>query len=334
MSDPTRKTLRSGKELFDATRPFASEEIATSWWHLLSTLSLVLAALTGAALAARWPARAALSLVGALLMARLFILYHDHLHGAILRRSPLARALFFVYGLLALTPASSWRYSHNFHHGHMGKIEGSETGSFPLMTTTMWRRASRGQRFAYRVSRHPLTILLGYGTIFAFSITLLAFLRQPRQRLDSLAALAAHGTLIATLIVYGGIDVAFFALLLPMTVASALGGYLFFAQHTCPGLRILPETEWSYYAAPLASASYLRMGRVMRWLTGNIGYHHVHHLNPHIPFYRLPEAMEAIPELQQPVVTTLRLRDIVGCFRLNLWDAERDRLVRYREAAI
>jgi omega-6 fatty acid desaturase (delta-12 desaturase) len=333
MSEAIATFPRSGKELFDATRPFAAEVVATSWWHFLSTLTLVLAALTGAALAPVWPLRLALSLAGALLMARLFILYHDHLHGAILAESRLARAMFTVYGWFALTPARSWRFSHNFHHGHMGKLEGSEVGSFPLMTAERWRRSSRGARFAYRFSRHPATVLLGYVTIFFFSITLLAFLRQPRQRLDSLAAILAHGGLLAALFWYGGWDVAFFGLLLPMGVASAVGGYLFYAQHTSPGLRILPEGEWNFYDAPLVSASYLRMGPVMRWLTGNIGFHHVHHLNPRIPFYRLPEAMAAIPELQHPVVTTLRPRDIRRCFHLNLWDPASDRMVGYREAA-
>ncbi len=332
MTDQIPGSPRSGRKLFEATRPFALEVLATSWWHLFSTFSIVLASLTGAALAPAWPARLALSMFGALLMARLFILYHDHLHGAILRDSRAARALFTVYGLFALTPAHSWRFSHNFHHGNMGRIEGSEVGSFPLMTTEMWRRASGRERFAYRFSRHPLTILLGYVTIFLFSITLLAFLKRPSKRLDSLAALFPHGLLIATLLRFGGLDVLVFALLLPMTIASAVGGYLFYAQHTAPGLVILPEREWSYYSAPLASAFYLRTGRVMQWLTGNIGLHHIHHLNPHIPFYRLPEAMAAIPELQHPVVTTLRPRDVVRCFHLNLWDPARGRLVAYGEA--
>jgi omega-6 fatty acid desaturase (delta-12 desaturase) len=114
-------------------------------------------------------------------------------------------------------------------------------------------------------------------------------------------------------------------------VASAAGAYLFYAQHNFVGMRILPAGEWSYYGAALASSSYLRTGALARWLTANIGYHHVHHLNPHVPSYRLPAAMAAIPELQHPATTTLRPRDILECLRLKLWDPEAGRMVGFGE---
>ena len=117
-----------------------------------------------------------------------------------------------------------------------------------------------------------------------------------------------------------------------MTMAAALGGYLFYAQHSFPGMRILPEAEWTVYRAALVSSSYLRVGSVLRWFTGNIGFHHVHHLNSLIPFYRLPETMAAIPELQHPTVTSLRPRAIVACFRANLWDDASGRMIDYGEA--
>ena len=109
--------------------------------------------------------------------------------------------------------------------------------------------------------------------------------------------------------------------------------FLFYAQHTYEGLRILSAEEWSYFDAALVSSSYLKMGRIMNWFTGNIGYHHIHHLNPHIPFYRLPEAMAALPELQNPAITTLRPRDILACFRADLWETSTQRMVSYRHAA-
>ena len=89
-----------------------------------------------------------------------------------------------------------------------------------------------------------------------------------------------------------------------------------------------------YYGAAMESSSYMQLGKVMRWFTGNIGFHHIHHLNVRIPFYRLPEVMDAIPELQSPVTTTLRPRDIRDCFRCCLWDEDRQRVVSYREAAV
>jgi omega-6 fatty acid desaturase (delta-12 desaturase) len=148
-----------------------------------------------------------------------------------------------------------------------------------------------------------------------------------------LLVLAGHAALIAVLWVFGGFDTAFFVVLLPMFVASALGSYLFFAQHSFKRMHILSPDSWSYYRAAMESSSYMRLNKVMQWFTGNIGFHHIHHLNVRIPFYRLPEAMEAIPELQSPVTTTLSPRDIRDCFRCCLWDEDSQRVVSYREAA-
>ncbi len=327
-----RSVERADRELQLATRPFARQTAARSWWCVVSTFALLLSALAGAILAPWWPLRLAFSVLGALMLVRTFILYHDFMHGSILPGSRLARAIFYSYAAVNLTPPRSWRDSHNFHHANVGRIAGSNVGAFPLMTTAMWRSGSRSERMAYRVIRHPVTILCAYLSIFFFSVTLLPLLRRPSRYWDSALALLAHGSAVAALWIFAGFDAAFFGLLLPMMMAGALGGYLFYAQHSFPGMRILPDEEWTAYRAALVSSSYLRFGPVLRWFTGNIGFHHVHHLNSLIPFYRLPEAMAAIPELHHPSVTTLRPRDVVACFRANLWDASSGRMVRYRDA--
>ena len=320
---------RTGRQLHAATREFARESTARSWGHVASTFGVLTAAIAVAAFTPWWPVRVVASLLTALTMVRAFILYHDFMHGAILARSRFARAIFYVYGALNLTPPRSWRQSHNFHHANVGRIDGSGVGSFPLMTTDMWRSASPAQRLEYRIVRHPVTMLLAYATIFFFSVCLLPLLRRPGKNWDSALSLLAHGAAIAALWFAGGFDAAFFGLLLPMAVSGALGGYLFYAQHDFPGMRILPGEKWDHYSASLASSSYLRLSPVMRWFTGNIGFHHVHHLNQLIPFYRLPQAMDGIPELRHPVVTTLHPRDVAACFRANLWDEATGRMVDY-----
>jgi omega-6 fatty acid desaturase (delta-12 desaturase) len=324
--------IRLGRELLQATRPFAVESTSTSWRHVITVFLLTIAALTGAGLANAWPIRTALSVLGALFMVRTFITYHDFMHGAILRDSPLATMLFHVYGWLALVPAGSWSKSHNYHHGHVGQITWDTIGAFPLVTTAMWRQASEAERARYRATRHPLILLFGYVTIFAFSITLLPLLRAPTKHWDSALSLLAHGGLLATLWIVGGFDTAFFVILLPMTLSSILGSYLFFAQHSFKRMIVLTPEAWTFYRAALKSSSYMRLNKIMQWFTGNIGFHHIHHLNVRIPFYRLPEAMAAIPELQSPITTSLAPREIVGCFRACLWDEARQRMVSYREA--
>jgi len=98
-------------------------------------------------------------------------------------------------------------------------------------------------------------------------------------------------------------------------------------------MHILSPEAWTFYRAAMESSSYMQLNKVMQWFTGNIGFHHIHHLNVRIPFYRLPEVMDAIPELQSPVTTTLRPRDIRDCFRCCLWDEDQHRAVSYREAS-
>ena len=321
------------RRLINATVPFAKESVKLSWWHVGSTFVLMIAALTGAGLAPWWPLQLLLSLLAALLMVRAFITYHDFMHRAILPRSRTAWLLFRAYSALALTPPRSWKKSHNYHHGHVGQLASPSIGAFPLMTTQMWQEASWGERTSYRITRHPLTVLTGYITIFFFSVTLLPLLKDPARHWDSLLALVGHAALVAVLWIFGGFGTVFFVVLLPMTIASALGSYLFFAQHSFRNMHILSTEAWTYPRAALESSSYMQLNKVMQWFTGNIGFHHIHHLNVRIPFYRLPEVMDAIPELQSPVTTTLRPRDIRDCFRCCLWDEDHQRVVSYREAS-
>lgn len=112
-------------------------------------------------------------------------------------------------------------------------------------------------------------------------------------------------------------------------MACALGGYLFYAQHNFEGMIVQPRHEWSYGRAALESSSYMELNPVLEWFTGNIGYHHVHHLNPRIPFYNLPKTMAAIPALQNPGKTSLAPSEIARCFSLKLWDPERNQMVGY-----
>ncbi|NIL94691.1 MAG: fatty acid desaturase [Woeseiaceae bacterium] len=333
VSSETGSEPRTGRELFNATTPFAIESVRRSWWLVGSTFVMLILALVGAAFAPVWPLRLFFSVVSALLLVRAFITYHDYMHNAILQRSRFAWILFRAYAVFALTPPRSWKKSHNYHHGHVGKICGPSVGAFAIMTTDMWSDASRASRAAYRIERHPLTVVTGYLTIFLFSITLLPLIREPSRHWDALLVLLGHGTLITLLWLLGGFETAFFVVLLPMTIASMIGSYMFYAQHSFEDMHILSEENWTYYRAAMESSSYMKLNRLMRWFTGNIGYHHIHHLNVRIPFYRLPEAMSAIPELQSPATTTLSFRDIRACFRCCLWDPELQRMVSYREAA-
>jgi len=321
--------LRTGRELIEATRPFSVENRAQSWWHLLSTTALLAAGLLALLQPIFWPLRLVLAVATGLLVVREFILYHDHLHGALLRGSRAARLILYPFGIYSMAPPRVWRETHNYHHAHTAKLVGSNIGSYATMTTRQWEEATPAQRRHYRLVRHPLTVLCGYFTIFMMDMCLMSFLRAPRKRLDSLLALLVNWAASALIIVKFGVAAFFFAYFLPLAVACATGAYLFYAQHNFQGLHIQMRQDWSYERAALESSSYMETGPLMGWFTGNIGYHHVHHLNPCIPFYRLPEAMAAIPELQNPGRTRLSAREVAANFRLKLWDCEQQKMVGY-----
>jgi len=326
----TNKRTRTGPELIRATKPFAQEDRRRSWRHVASTLGLLLGLLSATCLNLPWLLRLSLSVLTGLLIVRMFVIYHDYLHGAILGRSWLAAVIFRAFGLLVLAPPSIWKQSHDHHHHHNGQYFADSMGEVWLMTTDEYAKASRRRRLAYAVVRHPLIILLGYFTTFLYSLCLHQLLTKPRQHLDAAVALLIHAGLITGLAVFAPAALVF-TFLVPLLLADALGAYLFYAQHNFPGAQFRNRTDWDYATAALHSSSYLRMNPVMHWFTANIGYHHVHHMNARIPFYRLPEAMAGIEELQSPGTTSLHPCDVYRCLRLKLWDAERNCLISFKE---
>jgi acyl-lipid omega-6 desaturase (Delta-12 desaturase) len=320
---------RMGKALIEATRAFTCECKLTSWWHVLSTLALFIGCTVLLVRPLYIPLRLGLAALDALAIMRMFMLYHDHLHGSLLRDSVMARAIFWPFGLLIMAPPKMWRETHNYHHAHTAKLVGSHIGSYPVMTTHWWASATPGERGKYRFVRHPATIFFGYYTAFMLEMCALSFLRNPRKRWDSLLALLLNWTLSGLVIGFFGFATFFYAYFLPHFIACATGAYLFYAQHNFPEVVIQRRDQWEYDRAALHSSSFMEFGPLLVWFSANIGYHHVHHLNPSIPFYRLPEAMEAIPELQTPGKTALSPRSIAECFKLNLWDPEQGRMVAY-----
>jgi acyl-lipid omega-6 desaturase (Delta-12 desaturase) len=196
----------------------------------------------------------------------------------------------------------------------------------------MWKQLTPRERWMYKAVRHPLTIFFAYFTVFMWGMCVASFQRNPKKNWDSILAVAIHVAAWPVLIVFAGWPVFLFSYFIPVFVATMLGAYLFYAQHNFPDMNVQPRDQWEYSRAAMESSSYMKTGPVLAWLTGNIGFHHVHHLNPNIPFYRLPEAMEKIPELQNPLGTTgLSPRQIVACFEQKLWDQESGRMVGYPE---
>jgi len=323
--------MRSSRELILATRAYANDSPMKSWWHVLSTSFLLVAALAGTIWNFHMAARIVCSILAGLLILRLFVIYHDQQHHAILNRSRVAEMFMRLFGVYALAASSVWRSSHDHHHKHNSKLRGSHIGSFPIMTQREYLRSSRAKRFAYLFARHPVTILFGYIFMFLWGMCLNPFLTSPRKHFDCAIALVVHVAIGFGLVYFFDWKTWLLAQTIPHFITYAIGTYLFYAQHNFPTVSFADKSGWTYEKAAMESSSFMNTNRIMAWFTANIGYHHVHHLNARIPFYRLPEVLRAIPELQQAKVISLHPRDIVRCLRLKVWDVDLQRMVSLRE---
>jgi acyl-lipid omega-6 desaturase (Delta-12 desaturase) len=320
-----------GRRVLRQTNRFAKEDRFRSWRCLLSTLGPLTVILTITGLPIHFVYRLPASLLAGLLFVRLFVIYHDHMHGAIMKNSFLGGFILRLWGLLALTPPSIWKETHDHHHRNNARSLGMvNVGSFPVLTTTEYEAAGFKKRFLYMASRHPLVIATGYLTVFLFGFCIQPLLLNPRRHVDGAVSTVVHAAMLTVLFLVRP-DVALLAVIIPFSVGAALGSYLFYAQHNFPAAEIRTGSEWDYVFAALHSSSFMSMNPVLRWFSANIGFHHVHHLNSRIPFYRLPETMAALKELQSPGRTSLKPKDVWKCLRLKLWDAERNRLVSFRE---
>lgn len=323
--------MQNGKALILATKRYAHDNALASWWATLSTLLLLAAAMAGALFGGHWTFQLGSGVIMSLLLVRFFVIYHDHQHRAILPRSRALKALMRVWGIIALTPNGVWTHSHNDHHHHNSKLLRPAFGSFPVMTKERYLQSSFSERFMYQLIRHPLTILFGYFTAFVYSMCLAPFFERDGDTTDCALALVVHIAIYLAIGFTFGLQAVFFAWFLPQFLAGALGTYLFYAQHNFPTVTYMEKDGWTYEDAALKSSSFCQMGPLMNYFTANIGYHHIHHLNSKIPFYRLPEVYRSMPELQAAQTTSLKFSEVYRCLSLHVWDTDQQRLITYQE---
>jgi len=323
--------MLSGKELILATKPFAKEIRWKSWYYTFSTFFLVIASLLGTYFVPFLFGKIICSLLSALLLARCFMIFHDYQHHSILQKSFIANFIFTVFGMYMLTPPSIWKRSHDHHHNNNSKLFGASIGSFPVMTAQKFQSLTGKEKKIYLATRHPLNMLFSYFTMFIYGMCLRSFISSSRRHWDSLLVLILHFSIAIFLFTYFGPQTWLLTFFIPFFITHMLGAYLFYAQHNFPGVIFRKNVEWSYSNAALESSSYMAMNPFWKWVTANIGYHHIHHINSRIPFYRLPEAMSKIPELQTATITTLNPSDVIKCLRLKVWDAQQNKMIGMAE---
>ena len=272
-----------------------------------------------------------LAIPAAVFLVRSFIVFHDCSHGSFFASRRANAWLGRSIGLLLYSPFHRWRHDHAVHHATAGNLERRGTGDLETLTIAEYRaRAWRG-RLGYMLVRNPL-IMFGLGPIVAMVIgpRIVAKGARPRMRRSVLATDAVLAVIVALLVLLIGWRDYLLVLGLPALLAGSIGIWLFYVQHQFEDAYWNDTEHWSFADAALRGSSYLKLPGLLRFCTGNIGYHHIHHLNAQIPHYHLKRAHDQTPVLHD--VPTLSLIDGIRATKLKLYDERSRRLVSFRGA--
>ncbi len=269
-----------------------------------------------------------LAVVAAGFLVRIFIIFHDCGHGSFFRSRRANSFWGFVTGLLTFTPYQQWRHSHAVHHATSGDLDRRGTGDIWTLTVREYLESSRARRLAYRLVRNPFVLFL-FAPLYLFLIQnrLPARGAGKRERRSVHRMNAALLGFVAVMALTIGVK-PYLLIQLPVSMcATAAGVWLFYVQHQFEGVYWERRDEWDFVGAALDGSSYYRLPRILQWFSGNIGFHHIHHLSPGIPNYNLEKCHREQPVFQRvkPVTLWTSLRSL----SFRLWDEQRGRLVGF-----
>jgi acyl-lipid omega-6 desaturase (Delta-12 desaturase) len=264
------------------------------------------------------------------LLVRLFIIQHDCGHGSFLKGRPLNDLVGRLLSVLTVTPYEVWRTEHAKHHATSGNLEERGIGDIDTLTVREYQALSPMRQWVYRLYRNPLFLFV-FGVPFYFLVLQRVPLKHPLPRHQ--AWISVMGLNLAIAAFYGSLGLMFgfwsllFVAVPVIHIAAGVGGWLFYVQHQFDETHWNRPPDWDVQVAALYGSSYYQLPAVLNWFTGNIGLHHIHHLNSMIPNYRLVECLKASPDLQ--TLNRLTLWESFKCVRFKLWDEEQHALVGF-----
>ena len=309
---------------------YSNPDIRQSVWQLINSIGLyvILWVLMYFSLQVSYWLTLGLAIFAGGMLVRIFIIFHDCGHGSFFKSNKANHVVGFITGVLTFTPYFLWRQSHAVHHATAGNLDKRGTGDVWTMTVEEFQAAPRWKRFIYRGYRNPI-LMFGIGPLLMFVVTQRLPTTKFRKREQNSVhwtnlALLIYGTLISLLIGFK----AFVLIQLPVIwIAASVGVWLFYVQHQFEGMYWERAERWDFVKAGLDGSSFYKLPKVLQWFTGNIGFHHIHHLSPRIPNYKLEKCHQENEVFQvEPV-------DLIGSLKslsYRLWDEANQRLIHFR----
>lgn len=321
------------KQLKKAVIPYAFSENKKSIMQLINTIPPLILLWVAAYMILPHTilGAVALSVVAAGFVVRTFIIFHDCTHGSFFKNKKANDIVGFITGVLTLFSYEKWKREHLIHHASSSNLDKRGIGDIWVMTVDEYVKASKWQRFSYRAYRNPL-VMFGLGPFYLVLISSRFNRKDARkkERMNTYLSNVAIVGLVTGIILLTNIQSFLIVQGTTMFVAGALGIWLFFIQHTFEDSYFEKESEWDYVKAAVEGSSYYKLPLVLQWVTGNIGFHHVHHLAPRVPNYKLEEAHKKIPPLQR--ATTITIKTSFQSLRYKLYDEPHRTFVTFKEA--
>ena len=304
--------------------------IGRSIWQMVNTLVpyVVLWYLMYRSLAVSYWLTLPLAILASGFLVRVFIIHHDCGHGSFFKSQTANDVWGFITGALTFTPYYLWRWEHAVHHATSGDLDRRGLGDVWTLTVQEYLEASRGKRFAYRLARNPV-VLFVIAPLFLFLVKhRFASSRAAKRERHSVywTNLAILGMAVALSAIFG-VKAYLLIQVTIIGVAGSAGVWLFYVQHQFEGVYWERRDNWDYVTASLQGSSFYKLPRVLQWFSGNIGFHHIHHLSARIPNYNLERCHKAEPLFQ--TVKPITLFASFKSFTFRLWDEQRRRLVGY-----
>jgi omega-6 fatty acid desaturase (delta-12 desaturase) len=318
------------------TRKFQQSHTGKAAWQLVNSVGAYIAlwAVMYFTVQVSWLLTLPLALVASGLLVRVFIISHDCGHGSFLKSERWNTVWGVVTGFLTFTAYHHWRGEHAVHHGTAGNLDRRGTGDVWTMTVAEYRASSRWKKLGYRVVRNPFILL-----VVAPFVLFLVLERFPRGDSGRTEKIGTWLTNIALVVAVVGMCMLFgtgtFLLLqlLVMGVAMGSGVWLFYVQHQFEDTYWARNGDWDFGAAALEGSSFYKLPKVLQWFSGNIGFHHIHHLAPRVPNYNLERCHEAIKAVGGKV-REITFWEGFKSLNLQLWDEATSQLVSFRQARL